>query len=297
MLLVWVGTHVQGALMMVERERDEGEAMAVNGPRQEGEAEAAAAPAPAATGEKGEGERDDGERGDGEERKEEEEVEEKEDKVELEEWSEIRLAIAELSPISRRGGKLCSSPPTLPFLGLSHLLLQLLDKIGPTMAVLRLDVQRNIERLQELYLQDPSKYSTLTAMVEKEADEGTVRKADSCARAILWLTRSMDFTVALLQRLEEEEEGSDQQSLAQLVEAAYKVSLKPWHGWISSAACKIALKLIPERTIFVGWLMGENQNYSLLKVEIEKLVQLLQPFLDDIHAMLAKFRLDRLKST
>ena len=65
----------------------------------------------------------------------------------------------------------------------------LADKIGPTMAVLRLDVQRNIERLQELYLQDPSKYSTLTAMVEKEADDGTVRKADSCARAILWLTR------------------------------------------------------------------------------------------------------------
>ena len=50
----------------------------------------------------------------------------------------------------------------------------------------------------------------------------------------------MDFTIALLQRLEEkEEEGSDQQSLAQLVEAAYKVSLKQWHGWISSAACKV----------------------------------------------------------
>ena len=282
--------------MMVEREKDEGEAMAVNGP---GKEEAEAAAAPLATGEKGEGERNDGERDEGEERKEEEEAEEKKDKVEPEEWSEIRLAIAELSPISRRGGKLCSSPPTLPFLGLSHLLLRLLDKIGPTMAVLRLDVQRNIERLQELYLQDPSKYSILTAMVEKEADDGTVRKADSCARAILWLTRSMDFTVALLQRLEEEEkeEGSDQQSLAQLVEAAYMVSLKPWHGWISSAACKIALKLIPERAIFVGWLMGENQSYSLLKVEIEKLVQLLQPFLDDIHSMLAKFRLDRLKST
>lgn len=291
-----------------ERERDEGEAMAVSVPRQEeeGEGEAEAAAAPAATGEKGEG--DDGVRDDdddGEERRKEEseeeedaEEEEKKGKEELEEWSELRLAIAELSPISRRGGKLklCSSPPTLPLLGLSHLLLRLLDKIGPTMAVLRLDVQRNIERLQELYLQDPSKYSTLTAMVEKEADDGTVRKGDSCARAILWLTRSMDFTVALLQRLEEEE-GSDEQSLAQLVEAAYMVSLKPWHGWISSAACKIALKLIPERTIFMGWLMGENQNSSLLKVEIEKLVQLLQPFLDDIHAMLAKFRLDRLKST
>jgi len=46
----------------------------------------------------------------------------------------------------------------------------------------------------------------------------------------------MDFTIALLQKLEED---TAEQSLAQLVEAAYEVSLKPWHGWISSAACKV----------------------------------------------------------
>ncbi|CAM0904572.1 unnamed protein product [Alopecurus aequalis] len=286
---------------MVERERDEGHAMAVNGPRHGGggtEDAAAVEAAAAAAGEKGEGEMDGSER-DGEEElkeNEEEEVKKKKDEeeLELEEWSVIRLAIAELSPISHCGCKLSSSPPTLPFLSLSHLLLQVLDRIGPTMAVLRLDVQRNIE---DLYVLDPSKYSTLTAMVEKEADEVTARKTDSCARAILWLTRSMDFTIALLQRLEEEKEGSDQQSLAQLVEAAYKVSLKPWHGWISSAACKIAMKLIPERKIFVGWLVGKDPNCGVLKVEIKRLVQLLQPFLVDIHDMLAKFRLDRLKST
>uniref|UniRef100_A0ACD5UXS2 Uncharacterized protein n=1 Tax=Avena sativa TaxID=4498 RepID=A0ACD5UXS2_AVESA len=290
---------------MVERERDEGEAMAVYGPWHEGGAPAAAegggdgvveaeAVVVAAAGENGEGERDAIER-DGQEEPKDEEEAEKDKEDELEEWSEIRLATAELAPISH--GKLSSSsPPTLPFLSISLLLLQVLDKIGPTMAVLRLDVQRNIERLQELYLLDPSKYSTLTAMVEKEADEGTARKADSCARAIVWLTRSMDFTIALLQRLEDEE-GSDQQSLAQLVEAAYKVSLKPWHGWIASAASKIAMKLIPERKIFVGWLVGKDPSRSVLKDEIERLVPLLQPFLVDIHDMLAKFRLDRLKST
>jgi hypothetical protein len=186
------------------------------------------------------------------------------------------------------------SPLTLPFLALSHLLLRVLDKIGPTMAVLRLDVQRNIERLQELYLLDPAKHSTLTEIVEKEVEEGTARKVDSCARAVLWLTRSMDFTIALLQRLEED---PDQQSLVQLVEAAYEVSLKPWHGWISSAACKIALKLIPERKIFTGLLLGMGQDCSALKDEIEKLALLLRPLLDDIHSMMATFRLDRLKST
>jgi len=106
--------------------------------------------------------------------------------------------------------------------------------------------------------------------------------------------RSMDFTIALLQRLDED---PDQQSLAQLVEAAYEVSLKPWHGWISSAACKIALQLIPERKVFTSLLLGMGQDCSALKDEIEKLALLLRPLLDDIHSMMAKFRLDRLKST
>ncbi|WVZ85740.1 hypothetical protein U9M48_032629 [Paspalum notatum var. saurae] len=280
---------------MVERERgDEGEAKGLSGePLQP--PEGAEVPAKAAAAE---GERDERERGrEGEER-------DGDGKAEEGEWSEIRLAIEELSPAAplRPGGggggdgkPAASSPPTLRFLALAHLLLRVLDKIGPTMAVLRLDVQRNIERLQELYLLDPSKYATLTEIVEKEVKEGTARKVDSCARAVLWLTRSMDFTIALLQRLEG---GSDQPSLAQLTEAAYTATLKPWHGWIASAAYKIAMKLIPERKIFIGMLVaGMDHDSSALKEEIEKLASLLQPLLDDIHAMMAKFRLDRLKST
>ncbi|KAL5214158.1 hypothetical protein ABZP36_003310 [Zizania latifolia] len=151
-----------------------------------------------------------------------------------------------------------------------------------------------LQKLQELYLLDPSKYSTLEEILEKEMEEGTARKVDSCARAILWLTRSMDFTIALLQRLEE---GSDQQSFAQLVEEAYMATLKPWHGWISSAAYKIAMKLMPDRKMFVSLLIGKCQDCAALKEDVGKLAKLLQPFLDDIRAMMAKFRLDRLKST
>jgi len=268
---------------MVERERGEGEARALaSGPGQQQQQEGAA-----------EGERVEKE---GDEREEDRDDE-------AMEWSEIRLAIEELSPaahlkrVDGDGKAAASSLPTLRFLALSHLLVRVLDKIGPTMAVLRLDVQRNIERLQELYLLDPATYSTLTGIVEKEVKEGTARKVDSCARAILWLARSMDFTAALLQRLEEDS-AQQQQSLAQLVEAAYEATLKPWHGWISSAACKIAWKLIPERKVFTGMLLGTGHDCSALgDDDIGRLATLLRPFLDDIHSMMAKFRLDRLKST
>lgn len=46
-----------------------------------------------------------------------------------------------------------------------------------------------LQRLQELYLLDPAKFSTLTGILEKEVKEGTARKVDSCARAVLWLAR------------------------------------------------------------------------------------------------------------
>lgn len=47
--------------------------------------------------------------------------------------------------------------------------------------------------------------------------------------------RTMDFTVALLGKLEKDLG----QSTEQIVEESYSTTLKPWHGWISSAAYKV----------------------------------------------------------
>lgn len=49
------------------------------------------------------------------------------------------------------------------------------------------------------------------------------------------IIRSMDFGIAVLERLEKNSELS----LVQVVEDAYEDTLKPWHGWISSAAYKV----------------------------------------------------------
>ncbi|WOL01265.1 hypothetical protein Cni_G09981 [Canna indica] len=190
----------------------------------------------------------------------------------------IRLAIEELSLVNH--GKATS---TLAFLALSNLLIQVLDKIGPTMAVLRLDIQRNMERLEEVYMSDTSSYSSLVDIVKKEMDEGTSRKSDSCTKATLWLTRSMDFGVALLDTLINKE---SELRLQQAVEKAYKTTLQPWHGWISSAAYKIALKLIPEWEIFTSILLGKGQDQNMLKSDVQILVSLVQPLLTDIHTQL-----------
>lgn len=122
--------------------------------------------------------------------------------------------------------------------------------------------------MEEIYLVDPTRNSSLMEIVEKEVKEGTVRKTDSCSRAILWLSRysfnslivikvhfniyqryqyfdfssflfifdrSLDFSVAILEALQKDTE----QSLNQIIEEVYKTTLAPWHGWIASAAYKV----------------------------------------------------------
>lgn len=49
--------------------------------------------------------------------------------------------------------------------------------------------------------------------------------------------RCLDFTVALFQRLV----ADPGQKMEQIVEESYTITLKPWHGWISTAAYKVII--------------------------------------------------------
>ncbi|OVA03485.1 Glycolipid transfer protein domain [Macleaya cordata] len=147
-------------------------------------------------------------------------------------------------------------------------------------------------RLERIYESDPTINANLVEILKKEADDGIARKVSSCTRAMVWLTRSMDFTVALLDKLVKD----PGQSMEQAVEESYNITLRPWHGWISSAAYKVALKLVPERKNFINLLMTEDKDHDMLTQEIESLIALLLPLLDQIHSILIRFRCDRLKS-
>ncbi|KAI4389185.1 hypothetical protein MLD38_001439 [Melastoma candidum] len=232
--------------------------------------------------------------------------------------SEIRRAIDEVSLIVKsrplvsdvvrgEGGSLppgsfgdndCSSViragdvPVRPFLSLCKLVLQVLDKIGPTMSVLRIDVHNNIQRLESLRNGCPTRYSSVVEVIEKEKIEGIARKTNSCCRAFVWLVRSLDFTAALLQRLAEDPEGS----MEQAVEESYDVTLKPWHRWISSAAFKVALRLVPDTATFIELIKTKDAKCSDFQEEAQTLVSSITPLLEDIHCLLKSYGLDRLKS-
>ncbi|EXC26592.1 Uncharacterized protein L484_003538 [Morus notabilis] len=146
--------------------------------------------------------------------------------------SEIRSAIEELSTLAKLKPKNDHNPgaaqiPTVPFLSICDLVIQVLDKIGPTMTVLRKDIHQNIQRLEKVLESDPSLYSNAVEILKKEESEGNSRMRTSCSRAFVWLTRSLDFTVALLQNLTKD---FGQNNMEKAVEESYNITLKSWHG-------------------------------------------------------------------
>lgn len=80
------------------------------------------------------------------------------------------------------------------------------------------------------------------------------------------------------------------------MEEAYNITLKPRHGWISSAAFKVALKLVPDSKTFIDLLRENDESYDAQTEKIKILVSLLAPFLEGIHCILKAYDLENLKS-
>ncbi|THG21321.1 hypothetical protein TEA_010509 [Camellia sinensis var. sinensis] len=195
---------------------------------------------------------------------------------EMEKGSELRSAIEELSMVVvkvKPGGDdhndAVAHIPTQPFLFVCNL------------------------RLEKMHESDPSVHSSMVEILKKEASEGNARKSTSCSRAFVWLTRALDFTVALL-RLLVKDFG---QSMEQAVEEAYTITLRPWHGWISATAYRVALKLVPDNKTFIGVLVAKDKDLNMLKEEMQALISLLVPLLEQCHSVLISYGLDRIKST
>ncbi|KAM6559878.1 hypothetical protein CsatA_029117 [Cannabis sativa] len=152
-------------------------------------------------------------------------------------------------------------------------------------------------RLEMVHETDSSTYSNLVEILKKEVAQGNAKKPNSCTRALLWLTRSLDFSVELLQKYS----IFCDENMNQIVEDAYNITLKPWHGWISSTAVKVALKLVPGHKTFLKAVMeinDENPEDSLrVTQELDTFVSLLKPLLQHIHSTLRAHGVDRLKST
>eukprot|EP00249_Psilotum_nudum_P017618 c26410_g3_i1 orf=199-804(+) len=177
---------------------------------------------------------------------------------------------------------------TEPFLEVCRMVLPVIDKFGTSMSLVKSDIGGNISRLNARYRSDTSAFYLLYDIVRKEVAEKTVKHSSSCTNGLLWLTRAMDFIVALFCNLFNHPDWT----MTQAATDAYNLTLKMWHGWIASSTFTVALKLIPERNKFMTTLGGGN-----LEADIKCFITSFPPLLQDNHNFLKSVGCDDMKAS
>ncbi|WOH16177.1 hypothetical protein DCAR_0935726 [Daucus carota subsp. sativus] len=177
---------------------------------------------------------------------------------------------------------------TKPFLDVCKLVLPIIDKFGPAMAIVKSDVGGNISRLEHKYESNPTRFNYLFGYVQAEIETDTAKSWTSCTNAILWLTRAMDFLVELFNNFSQHQDWGMQQCCND----SYSKTLKKWHGWLASSSFTVAIKLAPDRKRFLE-VLGGAEN---IQADMEKFCTEFSPILRKIHKFLASCRLDSMKA-
>ncbi|CAI8603128.1 unnamed protein product [Vicia faba] len=176
-----------------------------------------------------------------------------------------------------------------PFLEVCKQILPVIDKFGAAMTLVKSDIGGNISRLESKYSSSPTKFNYLYSLVQVEVETKTAKSSSSCTNGLLWLTRAMDFLVALFRNLIEHTDWS----MSQACTDSYNKTLKKWHGWLASSSFAVAMKLAPDRKKFMDVIQGGGD----VNADIEKFCTTFSPFLEENHKFLARFGLDELKAS
>ncbi|CAL0316709.1 unnamed protein product [Lupinus luteus] len=176
-----------------------------------------------------------------------------------------------------------------PFLEVCKHILPVIDKFGAAMALVKSDIGGNISRLESKYASNPSRFNYLYSLVQVEVETKTAKSSSSCTNGLLWLTRAMDFLVALFRNLIDHEDWS----MSQACTDSYTKTLKKWHGWLASSSFTVAMKLAPDRKKFMDVVGGTGD----INADIEQFCSAFSPLLEENHKFLARFGLDELKAS
>lgn len=178
---------------------------------------------------------------------------------------------------------------TKPFLEVCKQILPVIEKFGAAMALVKSDIGGNITRLETKYLSSPEEFNLLYSMVKVEVTAKTAKGSSSCTNGLLWLTRAMDFLVALFRNLLDHEDWT----MSQACTDSYSKTLKKWHGWLASSSFTLAMKLAPDRKKFMDVVGGTGDVIA----DMENFCTTFSPFLVENHKFLASVNMDDLKAS
>ncbi|OXA38110.1 glycolipid transfer protein [Folsomia candida] len=183
---------------------------------------------------------------------------------------------------------------TKEFLEASKVILKFFDNLGKLYIPVKHDVEGNIAKLNEKYLEDPVRFAYIQDMIEHEVSSGSNYAAES----LLWLKRGLHFICLFLHALVMDHQRKvTSESLLDNMRVSYELSLKPYHNWMLQKLFLILSRAAPTRQE----LLKSMTNYSSSEIDlnhedvmkkVKVFVEGLQSNLEAIFDLYVRLRLD-----
>ncbi|KAG0255755.1 hypothetical protein BG011_004953 [Mortierella polycephala] len=166
---------------------------------------------------------------------------------------------------------------TNEFLEATEGLVKIFDLFGSVFAVVQNDMNGNVKKIRERFLQNPVANATLQSLVRGEMAE----KKKTATEGLLWLTRGLDFTLKSLQQ----SEANPTEELSVSFTKGYEATLKKFHGMLIRPVFTMAMKACPYRSDFYAKLGSDQglvkQDLSAYLADLSKIVTEIQQFYAD----------------
>uniref|UniRef100_H3AEC6 Pleckstrin homology domain-containing family A member 8 n=1 Tax=Latimeria chalumnae TaxID=7897 RepID=H3AEC6_LATCH len=189
--------------------------------------------------------------------------------------------------------------PTEPFLESCYAIVPVLDKLGSTVfAPVKIDFVGNIKKINQKYVTDPEKFTTLQKIVLYEVDTNVAQVRNSATEALLWLksTRGLKFLKGFLTEVKNGEKNI--QTALKKLDNAYGKTLRQYHGWVVRGVFALALRAAPTYEAFVSALVvneGDEQKeafYSGMQRDLNIYLPAMENLLDLLDALYEEYGLE-----
>ncbi|CAB3383018.1 Hypothetical predicted protein [Cloeon dipterum] len=137
---------------------------------------------------------------------------------------------------------------TLEFLDAAKRVVTLVELFGTLFAVVKSDMNGNIQKLTKQYQKNPASHSTLHDMIIAEKQQGGVYATD----ALLWLKRALHFFQVFLEGiLTDSQNGKVEEDVSSHLSNAYKITLERFHNFLVKKTFNFLCGRCPPRSKLV----------------------------------------------
>ncbi|XP_061197210.1 glycolipid transfer protein-like [Saccostrea echinata] len=168
---------------------------------------------------------------------------------------------------------------TLPLLEAARGVVEMVSAFGKAFTPVKSDINGNIEKLQKKYEMDKEKFITINAMLDDEMEN---KNTDLAKVGGLWLVRGLNFLRTFMQLLiKEYKGGSKEESMKQIITAAYEATLKKYHGFIVKKVFSGVSSFAPYRKDFLlKMALGKEGMEEQVVNDMEVYLETMSPLLD-----------------